>query len=176
MIFDSPWNLEETCAWFAIASRVVKRGGLIAFSLFPSLVRPAAESERQLILALIGRVGKFQVFEDALSYETPLFEREALNAAGVTSPCNWRRGDLVVVKVNASLPWKAFGTRSQALPSLWRTYVIRDQVVKVRRVGKGRQRFGLLRPLPGASHFVYATVSARDPQRDEIDLWTSRRV
>src|SRR4249920_3498410 len=41
----------------------------------------------------------------ALTYETPFFEANALAAAGLRGiPCEWRRGDLVVIRKMADCP------------------------------------------------------------------------
>src|ERR1700686_1509893 len=51
IFFDSPWYIEPVTYWMWQASKIVAAGGTVAFSLFPSLLRPGAEDERSHILA-----------------------------------------------------------------------------------------------------------------------------
>ena len=91
VVFDAPWYFGDMLVWLIVASRLARKGGLIAFSLFPELVRPTARMERELILELAASIGPIQLVQNSLVYETPLFEREALSSAGIVAG-NWRRG------------------------------------------------------------------------------------
>lgn len=177
VVFDSPWYLPDTIAWLLSASQLVKRGGSIVFALYPSLVRPTAKLERELILEIASSMGQVQIQEESLVYETPLFEQEALNASGLHCLREWRRADVVCVTVGKSL----MNTSSGMLPrpsidGAWRSFVLDNQVVKVRsrpsRPKSDRQLKGLLTPV-GAS-FLLGSVSVRAPQRETVDIWTSR--
>jgi hypothetical protein len=175
VVFDAPWYIGDTSDWLSVAGRLAKTGGVIAFSLFPPLVRPTAASERDLLLTLAARIGAVTLLEGAVAYETPLFESEALHAAGISGFGDWRRGDLVIIKKRATLarPPKTGGRPHGA--EAWRTYVIGHQVVKLRcQARPGLHRRGLVRPLPDARDFVFTSVSAHDRRRLLIDLWTSR--
>jgi hypothetical protein len=55
----------------------------------------------------------------------------------------------------------------------WDTFVLHDQVIKLRRHTCGPSD-ALIAPPPGCAKYVLPTVSARDPRRHLIDLWTSR--
>lgn len=181
VLFDSPWYLGDTLAWLLAAFRLVKQGGTIVFAMFPSLVRPAASSERELILELAESMGKVHVAEDALGYETPLFEIEALKACGLRSVGNWRRGDLVIISDRKPIG-RQRKMRSLHVPKsrqhadgLWTTFLVGSQTVKLRTSkarSAGSRRRSLLRPVDGG--FVLPSVSVRNTRRREIDLWTSR--
>jgi hypothetical protein len=162
--------------WATIAEKLVKPSGILAFSLFPPLVRPTATAERQKILEFVSSIGDVEIVEDALVYETPLFEKEALRAAGVEDTGNWRRGDLVLVRVRrASRIEKEQPLLGSHTRLKWRTLVVSGQVVKIRLQRQGKH--GPSEPISNVGSlpsFVYPTVSARDALRDQIDLWTSR--
>jgi hypothetical protein len=170
-IFDSPWYIGDVLGWLKTASHVVRPGGTIVFALFPSLIRPAAILERDLIVEVASAIGKAEITEDALAYETPLFEHEALNASRLQVG-DWRRGDLVVIK-NV----KANANRFPAAPSRreidgpWQTFLIGRQIVKTRN--SARVLADELLARVGES-FVFPAVSARDAARSEIHVWTSR--
>lgn len=176
IIFDAPWYFHDVLVWAAIATQLVKPSGVLAFSLFPPLVRPAATAERQRILEFVSSIGDVEIAEDALTYDTPLFEREALRAAGIEDPGNWRRGDLVFVKVKSTFSKHSDQSQpGKAAGSAWRTLVVSGQVIKIRVRRQGSSDGGeALSPVEGVPSFVYPTVSARDPRRNRIDLWTSR--
>lgn len=171
LIFDPPWYAPDTLAWLEAASHLVRPGGTIVFALYPSLTRPTAALERDLILEISSAVGNVDVMENALAYETPLFEHEALKACGVYAG-NWRRGDLVVIKaatpITNSLPYAA--CRAE-IDGSWQTFVIGHQVVKLR--SRSTCEADVFLNTVGGS-FVFPAVSARDGARDRICVWTSR--
>jgi hypothetical protein len=176
VIFDAPWYLEDARFWLHVASHLVALNGIIVFSLYPPLVRPTAKSEREQILDSASQIGSVTVTEDVLSYDTPLFEQEALASAGIYDAHNWRRGDLVVIRTKRRLNRSATSRHDNAYPTGWRSFVINDQVVKIRQVASSpiSQEELPVRPLADCNNFVYGAVSAADPLRHEIDLWTSR--
>ena len=175
VLFDAPWYVEDACYWFALAIRLTKANGLIAFPLFPSLVRPSAGAEREFLLGLAADVGRVTLLENAISYETPVFESEALRATGISGFGNWRRGDLVIVRKRATPGNLPSIRRVREGDSTWRTYVLGRRVVKFRYLPGSRSPCNvLLQPIPGTADFVYPSVSARDHRRRLIDLWTSR--
>lgn len=177
VVFDSPWYLSDAIAWLSSASQLVKPGGSIVFALYPPLVRATAELERELILEVASSMGAVEVQEGVLVYETPLFEQEVLDGFGLPCLSEWRRGDLVRVTVGKSLDCTDLGSlRRPSIDGSWRSFLIADQVVKVRSQSMGRdsdgQRRGLLRPL--GDSFLLGSVSVRAPQRKLVDVWTSR--
>jgi hypothetical protein len=177
VVFDSPWYLPDTIAWLFSASKLVKRGGSIVFALYPPLVRAKAKLERELILEIASLMGAVEIKEEALVYETPLFEQEALDGSGLHGLSEWRRADVVRVPVGKSLADTDLGLlRRPLIDGTWRSFVIGDQVVKVRSRSMGlerhRQLKGLLRPL--GDTFLLESVSVGVPQRELVDVWTSR--
>lgn len=171
VFFDAPWYTEPVRYWLWQASRAVSPGGTIAFSLFPPLLRPEAESERARILEQAEAIGEVQLREEALSYETPLFEQEALARCGIRLVTSWRLGDLVLVRVNKKVqtdpPFAA------PIEDEWDSFLIGRQVVKLRKRTHYDNDF-ILAALEGLVDYIFPTVSMRDSRRTEIDLWTSR--
>jgi hypothetical protein len=177
VLFDSPWYLPDTIAWLSSASQLVKNGGALVFALYPPLVRATAKLEREFILESASSIGTVQVLEDALSYETPLFEHEALNASGLGCLHKWRRADLVRVTVRKPLKTPPSGLlRRPLIDGTWSSFVIGDQVVKVRSQSTRHDAHGVLKGLlsPLEANFLLRSVSVREPERAFIDVWTSR--
>lgn len=172
VVFDAPWYPADISAWLAIAASAVTEGGLIIFSLFPDLVRPTARIERDAILETTRRIGRTEVFEDALRYETPAFESEALKASGISDLGSWRQADLVVVQKRGNVAPAVVQPHSPQ--DVWLTYLIQPRVVKVRRCRRPANVEPLLAPIPGIRGFAYPSVSMLDSLRAVIDIWTSR--
>ena len=176
LVFDPPWYAGDTLAWLAVASHLVRPGGTITFALYPALVRPTAKLERDLILEVASTIGRVSLVEDALAYQTPLFEHEALKACGVCCVGDWRRGDLVVIEDTRPIrtPVSALPCRG-GVDGRWQTFVIRPQVVKVRNSSTNFPPASdqVLLSTIGES-FVFPAVSARNGTRGTIHAWTSR--
>jgi hypothetical protein len=172
VFFDSPWYPEPASWWLWQASQVCSPGGLIGFALFPSLLRPRASQERRRILEQASVLGEVSIQEESLLYETPLFEREALAKCGIELCENWRRADLVFIRMDQSAtlfhPPAARASREE-----WDSYVVGTQVIKLRRSNQHKDG-RIISAVDGCSDYVFSSVSMRDPRRSEIDLWTSR--
>jgi len=171
VFFDAPWYPEFTSLWLWQASQAVRPGGLIAFALFPPLLRPEAEHESSQIVKQASILGPVELLEGALSYETPLFEQEALARCGVRITTSWRRADLVLVRIR-NIPQTAPPIIRNSKEK-WDTFLLGQQVVKLRMPTRGESGI-ILAPLEDCPDYVFPTVSRRDPRRDQIDLWTSR--
>jgi len=176
LIFDSPWYPGDCLAWLVVASHLVKSGGTIIFGLYPPLVRPTAQLERDLILDIASSIGQVDVKENALPYQTPLFELDALRACGLAQIGDWRRGDLVTIRdkkpLEVSLPRIP---RRADIDGTWTSFVIESQVVKLRTNLKRQsdiRQDALLGEIDG--NFVLPSVSVRDNRRDAVHVWTSR--
>lgn len=171
IFFDAPWYPDFTSLWLWQASQLTRAGGLVAFALFPRLLRPEAEQERAQILEQASHLGQVELLEGALSYETPLFEREALAACGIKITADWRSGDLVLVRVK-KIP-EASPPIIQNWAEKWDSFLLGRQVVKLRRLNRGAGAV-IIAPLEDCPNYVFPSVSMRDSRRDQIDLWTSR--
>lgn len=174
LIFDSPWYLGDTLGWLMTASHLIKPGGTIIFALYPPLTRVTSQLERDLILEFASAIGTVDVIEDVLTYQTPLFEREALKACGVINVGNWRHGDLVVVKAKRSveIPLSHIKRRG-SIDGPWETFVIGPQVIKLRATLRDRRNVQQTFLGKVEEDFVLSSVSASDTRRASIDVWTS---
>lgn len=110
-----------------------------------------------------------QVEWGALPYETPLFERNALRAAGILNvPSDWRHGDLWVLRkttANRAI-WPGNIARTT-----WSEHRFGQVRLRVNR-GVGDQGDGacLVPLIPGD---VLPTVSRRDVRRSAARVWTT---
>jgi hypothetical protein len=176
LIFDSPWYLGDILAWLSASSCLVRLGGTIVFALYPSLIRPTAQLERDFVLEVASAIGDVKIMEDSLAYETPLFEAEALKACGFSFVGEWRRGDTVVIRdtrpLELSLP--NLPCRSE-VDGQWESFLIGSQVLKLRaKTQQESTRYFQSFLEPVGESFAFASVSVRHDRRNEADLWTSR--
>lgn len=178
IVLDAPWNASDVTTWLRIAHSHARTGTQIWATLFPAGTRPTAERERVRIIALAQTIGATTVLRDALRYETPLFEQEALRAQGVQDFGDWRTGDLLVIHVaRTESSWdrlsRIVAARRAAPKERWTRFVVGTQVVKLRASATHRSRT-VLKPVAGCLEGVLPSVSARDPRRKRIGIWTSR--
>lgn len=179
--FDPPWYPEETITWFRRAGAHVADGGRIYFVLFPPLVRPSAAAQRERVLEAAERIGSVTVDDGAVTYHTPVFEREVLRESAAPVVRDWRRGDLV--RIDVETPAAAADARIEPPAAAdeserdrepgWETFVANGRVVKVRRTLVS-ETDAVLAPIEGCDGYVLPSVSRRDARRQNVDLWTSR--
>jgi hypothetical protein len=172
-VFDAPWYLPALHRWLEVAATAVREGGTISFALLPALHRPSAAADRAEIVAHARRLGPVTVEPGALRYHTPRFEHEALAAAGVAVPAQWRRADLVEVVRHRGHAVGVAPPPSPERESSWVRVVVGSQVIHLdphAAAGPG----DVLSPVGERLDFRYGSISTRDPRRAEIGLWTSR--
>lgn len=170
VLLDPPWYLDFVRPMLAAAAHACRLGGFVLISLPPDGARPTAETDRQAALVLAQRLGFVLVERQPLSiaYETPFFERNALRAAGIATPPQWRRGDLVLFrKVSApSLPVP----RSHR-GRLWTEVAIGRMRLFIGT--GGNLASGDAELVSIVSGDVLPSVSRRDPRRSSANVWTS---
>jgi hypothetical protein len=171
IILDAPWYTENILIWLSQAYNLISEEGTIAFSLFPSLVRPGAEQERENILEYASQLGGLEINSEALQYETPLFEKKALEQHGLNDIGNWRSSDLVTIKIRRKMNMPPL--KNTYHNEKWHTFVINGQVAKMRK-NKDHKNTYILKDIFGTNAFSYDSVSRRNRNREKIDLWTSR--
>jgi hypothetical protein len=100
VLLDPPWYLDFMRPMLAAAGHACRPGGVVLISLPPDGARPSAATDRQAAVAFAERLGLALIEHSplAIGYETPFFERNALMAAGIYPPPQWRRGDLLVLR------------------------------------------------------------------------------
>jgi SAM-dependent methyltransferase len=173
VLFDPPWHMADVLVWLRHATRLCRPGGLLVFPVFQRLTKPAAEHERERVLAQAERVGRVDIERRTLCYSTPGFEHAAALAAGVFAPPAWRTADLAVVRVERNVStWPEINLAPGPRDAWW-TWVLGTQVVKLRQ-RPTRPAETPLAPLDGTVHHVLPSVSRRHALREQIGLWTSR--
>lgn len=171
IVFDAPWYQGDILWWLRVASQWARPRSTITFALFPELVRPSALDERDQILEMAEELGRVEVHRDTLSYATPLFERRALEAAGIPSAGDWRRGDLVRLHVRRT-PSARLAQLRAPTEQPWHTFLVGRQAVKLRPAIVGGPP--PVTPVEGTVGTVLPATSRRDNRRFGVNFWTSR--
>lgn len=101
VIMDPPWYLNYNKLFFQFAESIVTIGGKIICVLPPKYTRCRALEELDELQKFISDCGmvKELYLKNAVSYNTPPFERNVLRANGIyCMPKGWRTGDAIIVK------------------------------------------------------------------------------
>ncbi len=174
VFFDPPWYVDYYDLFFRRSAQLIgEKYGTVAAVLFPVLTRPNALHERAAVFTSAMTTELTLVaFEAQLAhYLTPHFEQEALQKQGIQAK-NWRRGDLTLFITNGQSVPENIGITVEKFQ--WYEALIGKIKVKVKKQTDARdayERPELVAIRSGETQL--ATVSRRDPMRDEIDLWTS---
>jgi len=172
--FDPPWYLDYYDLFFRRCVQLTaRRRAVVATVLFPVLTRPLALSERQQVMKGAMALGLSLIdFQSQLAqYLTPLFESEALAEKGIQAK-NWRRGDLAIFLTDGETePQNGLAAIE---PFQWNEAIINKVKVKIKIKHESRAAYITPRvtPLSGGANRL-ASVSRRDPIRNEVDLWTA---
>jgi hypothetical protein len=170
ILLDPPWYVGHMRAWLSHALQLARVGGTIIMPIFQDLLRPGARGERASLLSDIQSVGDTNIERNAARYVIPPFERESLAAEGIVVAEDWRRADLLHVTKQRGDTQLRFDAIEE--PE-WVRFQIGLQTVAVRdRPENGRTI--RTRSLYQDGSVILKSVSARDPIRSEIGLWTSR--
>jgi len=173
VLLDPPWYVDHTLSWISCALAILRPGGKLILTLFPELVRPTALEEREHLKKVLESFGAIQSLPFDAFYSTPTFEHETLGAFGLADLGQWRSGSLISLTV--SKPGKPL---SVPFPpeAKWKRVRLGSQVVAVRSSNDETRAALPLRFSPPESDgsFLLKSVSARDPVRRGITVWTSR--
>jgi len=170
VVMDPPWYTSHTLYWLSCAALLAKASGSILFPLFPEFVRPSAGVEREEIFAMLEALGT-PTSGPALLYETPIFEMETLARAGLQIAGDWRTTDLISVKLSPDRPKIAVQAPDEPK---WVHFRFGVQIVSLRMdESENGDSITFAPPYPDGSYLL-RSVSARDPIRSRIHLWTSR--
>jgi hypothetical protein len=172
IFLDAPWYLPKIKFWLTKASQLSGKATTIVMPLFRELTRPAARAERAIITEFARLIGKVDIIEDCVDYDSPLYEWEALISRGLCAHLNWRRADLLVITQPKPLDLTAIDDVDDQ--ESWESFLIESQVVRLRIRPKARRKDYVIAPVAGCETFVFDSVSARDPRRAAIDVWSSR--
>ena len=172
VVTDPPWYPDYIHRFVDFATRLLVIGGVL-FLVMPSIgTRPGIEAELEETALRLEAQGMLirERRERSLNYETPHFEKNALNAAGISNVHpNWRWGDLWVVEkvAHVAVEWPG----DLVLPE-WKEYRFGPVRIRVRRDAPAffNNRLSLDSLVPGD---ILPTVSRRDPRRAAATVWTS---
>jgi len=172
VIADPPWYPEHLHSFLWASARLCVAGGYVLLSMPGEGTRPdiAAERASALKAAALYGLEVVEIETQTIRYETPLFERNALRAAGVSLPIRfWRRGDLVVFR-RTFMPE---GDRPVPPPrdGEWTEFTSVGTRIRFQRAARSSSCFPQLRSI--ISGDILPTVSRRDPRRAEANVWTS---
>ncbi|GAA4506607.1 hypothetical protein GCM10023172_35990 [Hymenobacter ginsengisoli] len=172
VLADPPWYLDYYQAFLRRTAELLRVGGIMYLSVLPELTRPGAKAERMVLLEEAAAVGMVLVNQVAgsVSYETPGFEQQSLNAYGLYCQ-NWRRGDLWV-----------FEKQQESNEGLVEPVTIDEPIWVEYRVGRKRIKVKPGNPVDmtpfsyraaDPSGTILTQVSRRSPFRKDIDVWSS---
>jgi hypothetical protein len=171
VIADPPWYLPEIRAFLWAARYLCSKDGAVLMSVPPAGTRPGIAEEWEQTLRWSRRLGMELVDyqRNALRYISPLFERNALAAAGVQAvDANWRSGDLAVFSCRGSI---AHERPLLDGPEKWEKRSVEGVRFRVRAPSLVPGLDPTLYPV--ASGDIFDTVSRRDSRRNLVDVWTS---
>lgn len=172
ILLDPPWYVGHTLAWLAYALSSLRKGGRVVVTLFPELLRPAALHERDQLLRILRSLGRVRRLEVLPRYTTPMFESETLSAVGLADLGQWRTGELVEVTVRDPSAHR-IDVPVVENPA-WERVQLGRQVVAVRHDPDTYARPVSVQPVAETGSFLLRSVSARDPVRQRVTVWTSR--
>lgn|SRR5487761_113923 len=173
IVVDPPWYHREIRAFLLTATRNARPGSKVLVSSPPVGTRPGVEHEWQELVTWAAGVGlRLLAYETGmLPYVSPLFERNALRAAGVESyPEQWRRGDL------ATFEWDGASGESEPLvpaPAAeeWSEVIFGRVRFRFRTAQHTDWKKPLLKEIVRGN--VLPSVSRRDNRLASIAAWTS---
>ena len=172
VLADPPWYEHETLVFLRTSARICADQGKVLLSTAPDGARPGIHAERERIITGAAESGlRFLGIERlALSYATPFFEHNALQAAGFTHVApDWRRGDLLIFeRTGDALPGRM---NPIAHSAEWAQADIRGATIWVR--SKDQPVFIDPRLVPLVPGDILPTVSRRDGRREAADVWTA---
>jgi hypothetical protein len=171
ILLDPPWYLDFIRPMLAAAAAACRRSGVVLISLPPIGTRPSALVDREKAIRFAARCGLDLIEERTLgiTYDTPFFEANALAAAGLFVPYQWRRGDLAVFRKSRRSAYAASPTSAR------RREWIEASVGRMRLFIKPHSgpASGLLGLIPLVHGDILSSVSRRDPRRRGAHVWTS---
>jgi hypothetical protein len=172
IVADPPWYEEHIQAFLWAAAQLCLAGGTILMALPPLGTRPGIAEAWVRTLKKLTRLGLTlrQLERGALTYETPLFEQNALAAEGLSAfNWSWRRGDLAVFTCNRAIHTAC--PRSPMAEGIWDEVCLAGVRIRLRRKPSAGFIDPTLKRL--VDGHVLPSVSRRHPLRHNVDVWTA---
>jgi len=171
IVADPPWYPLETRAFLIAALRRSKLGTRLLVSVPGAGTRPGVQREwRELLVWAEGRGLRLLDYEArALPYISPLFERNALRAAGIDAyPEDWRRGDLAIFEFDGSAGDDTVTANGQRR---WTEVRFGRVRLRIRAESYITWKSPRLRTLVAGD--ILPSVSRRDRRLKSVGAWTS---
>ena len=169
VLADPPWYPDYYKAFIDRAKELLRLDGILFVSVLPWLTRPGASVDRALLVQH-GFDRGFDIIAAVpgiLHYESPRFEKAALETAGI-EVSDWRRGDLFVFRNVGELTPEP--RKSDVDDSSWHRFILdKVQVLVIEGTGTGAFEFSPVAP----DGPVLPSVSRRSSLRRVIHIWTS---
>jgi hypothetical protein len=169
VLADPPWYPEYYEAFIDRAKELLRLDGILFVSVLPWLTRPGASVDRTIIVqhAFDRGFDIIAAMPGILHYDSPRFEKAALETAGI-KVSHWRRGDLFVFRNVGDLTPEP--RKSDIDESSWHRFVLGTvQVLVLEGTGIGEFEFSSV----AAGGPVLPSVSRRWTLRRQIHIWTS---
>jgi putative N6-adenine methyltransferase len=172
IVADPPWYPLEMRAFLDKACRNAKKGTKVLLSVPGLGTRPGVQGEWSELLRWAESAGLrlLEYEEGVLPYISPLFERNALRAAGVEScPEDWRRGDLAMFEYDGVRAEQ--GSLAVASRDSWKE--VRFGSVRICIRPQRYAGWNDPRPCQIVAGDVLPSVSRRDKRLSSVAAWTS---
>lgn len=173
VVADPPWYPEFSEAFVWIAAQMVRVGGSLLLCGPNYGTRPNASAEWEKISKFAHSLGFNRLqFEEALRYDTPPFEQNALDAAGhAPGSFDWRSGCLATFVRERIASVRRPNATAGSGHGKWRQESVGGIRWRLRQMEKRATSFPtLFEVVPGN---VLDSVSRRDIRRMAADVWTS---
>lgn len=167
-LVDPPWYPTQLENWSAAAGAALEIGGCVFVSVWPNRTRPSASEELNASLERMSKWADITRNVMTLTYETPGFERTAIDISGLTPlSASPRAGELIRLDVRVDVPNVSVKRRDEE----WVRFVIDDYQLAVRWANRSGPP--TTTKLPVASGWRWPFVSTRAPGLNRIDIWSS---
>jgi hypothetical protein len=163
---DPPWYPQELLHWINFGLSQIEIGSFVFFSLWPESVRPSAREEHRKILSAMSKVGRLVQLGD-ITYELPLFERKALQAAGQAA--SKREG--LLFRLTKQSHHLLEVPRFQKTRSEWWRFSLSEEQLAILVSPVVEQKSDELFEI---APFTLADTSRRNSNLPNINIWTSK--
>lgn len=169
-IIDPPWYPEHVRRWIGWAANCVIDGGEILASIWPPKTRPSGEREFAELLEWVEKWARVTELDYRPKYMVPPFEiaSQSSSRSGPLSSSP-RIGRLVRIEVREKPPLPPALLGNQ----IWTRFVLNNYQIGIRMRSDRLATPSIVR-IANADGWIWPYVSRRAPEREQIDIWSSR--